>query len=105
MSNELVLIENNEIVISNEWLNKYKEFKKIQLSMELQEKEFKIALKEKMEELGKTSILLDGFSAVVKKSTTRTTVDSTRLKKELPDIYEEYSKTSDVASSITITVE
>lgn len=34
--------------------------------------------------------------------TTRTAVDSTKLKKELPDIFSKYSKTSNVKSSIRI---
>lgn len=34
--------------------------------------------------------------------TTRTSVDSTKLKKELPDIFSKYSKTSNVKSSIRI---
>lgn len=34
--------------------------------------------------------------------TTRTSIDSTKLKKELPDVFEQYSKTSNVKSSIRI---
>ena len=36
--------------------------------------------------------------------TTRTSIDSARLKKEKPDIAEEYSKTSSVSASVRITV-
>lgn len=36
--------------------------------------------------------------------TTRTSIDSTRLKKEKPDIAKEYSKTSSVSASVRITV-
>lgn len=36
--------------------------------------------------------------------TTRTTIDSTRLKEEHPDIAEEYSKTSSVSASVRIKV-
>jgi len=36
--------------------------------------------------------------------TTRTTIDSTKLKKDLPDIAEKYSKTSDVKGSVRITL-
>lgn len=103
--NNLVIVENNEIVINQEWINKYKEFKKIQLEMDIAEKEFKEELKEAMESIGKENIILDGFSASIRKRSTRTTLDSTRLKKELPEIYEEYSKTSEISSSIILKVE
>ena len=34
--------------------------------------------------------------------TTRTSIDSSKLKKELPDVFSKYSKTSNVKSSIRI---
>jgi len=105
MSNDLVKIENNEIIINQDFVNEYKEFKKLQLKMDLAEKELKEVLKEKMEELGKTSVIKDGISIIFKKASTRTSIDTTRLKTELPDIYENYSKTSDVSASISISVE
>ena len=98
-------VTNNNIQISPEWLQKYRDFKALQLKMDLAEKEFKEQLKEAMEQTGRTSVIVDGFSAVIKKATTRTSLDSKRLKAELPDIFAEYSKTSEVKSSITITVE
>ena len=36
--------------------------------------------------------------------TTRTSIDSAKLKKELPDVAEKYSKTSNVSASVRITV-
>lgn len=104
MTSYLQVIDNN-IQISPEWLEKYRAFKAMQLKMDLAEKEFKEQLKEAMEKTGKTSVIVDGFSAVVKKPTIRTSLDSKRLKAELPDIFEEYSKTSEVKGSITIAVE
>ena len=103
--NEIVKIENNEIIINNEWIEKYKEFKRVQLEMDIAEKEFKEELKEAMEQIGKENIILDGFSASLRKGSTRTTLDTTRIKKELPQIYEEYSKTSETPSSIILKVE
>lgn len=102
---ELVKVENNEIIVSSKFMEEYKEFKKLQLKMELAEKELKETLKEKMQELGKTSLIKDGISIIYKKPSTRTSIDTTRLKTELPEIYESYSKTSDVSASITISVE
>ena len=103
--NEIVKIENNEIIINNEWIEKYKEFKRVQLEMDIAEKEFKEELKNAMELIGKENIILDGFSASLRKGSTRTTLDTARIKKELPQIYEEYSKTSETPSSIILKVE
>ena len=46
----------------------------------------------------------DYIKVTYRKATKRTTVDSKRLKDELPDVYEEYSKTSDVASSVSVEI-
>ena len=105
MNNELVTVNNNEITINQNFINEYKEFKKLQLKMDLAEKELKEILKEKMQETGKTSIIKDGISVIYKKGTTRTSIDTKRLKEELPEIYESYSKTSDASASISISVE
>ena len=79
--NEIVKIENNEIIIKEEFIKKYKEFKKVQLEMEIAEKEFKEELKNAMELIGKENIILDGFSASLRKGSTRTTLDTARIKK------------------------
>jgi len=102
---ELVKIENNDIVISEDFIKDYKNFQKIKLEMDLKEKEFKEALKEAMESIGKTEILLNGFSATYRKGTTKTTIDSKRLKAEMPEIAEKYSKISEVSSSVVIKCE
>ena len=64
--NELVRIEKNEIVIDNDFIEKYKNFKKLQLEMDLAEKDLKVKLKDAMEMLGKDKVILDGFSAKIK---------------------------------------
>ena len=103
--NELVTVKNNEIKISSDFIEKYKKFKKIQLEMDLLEKEVKKELKEAMESIGKDKIIVDGFSAKIKEAYTTKRFDSARFKKECPDIYNEYLKESNVSSSITIDVE
>lgn len=106
MNNQLVTInENNEIAIDKKWIKQYREFKKLQLTMELAEKEFKEQLKEAMESVGKDSLIKDGFSAKIKAGYTTKRFDSARFKKECPDIYEQYTKESNVSSSISIEVE
>jgi predicted phage-related endonuclease len=106
MNNQLVTInENKEITIDKKWIKQYREFKKLQLTMELAEKEFKEQLKEAMESIGKDSLIKDGFSAKIKAGYTTKRFDSARFKKECPDIYEQYTKESSVSSSISIEVE
>lgn len=106
MNNQLVTInENKEITIDKKWIKQYREFKKLQLTMELAEKEFKEQLKEAMESIGKDSLIKDGFSAKIKAGYTTKRFDSARFKKECPDIYEQYIKESNVSSSISIEVE
>ena len=101
--NDLVKIENNQIVIEPNSLEKLKMFYKLKEEVDLIEKSLKQQSKEKMEELGIKKAILPGLCMTIKNATTRTTLDSKRLKEELPDVYEEYSKTSEVASSITFT--
>lgn len=103
--NKLVIVKDNEIVIDNDFIERYRNFKKVQLEMDLIEKDFKVQLKSAMELVGKDKMILDGFSAKIKAGYTTKRFDSTRFKKECPEIYEEYSKDSSVSSSISIEVE
>ena len=103
--NEMVVIKNNEIIVDATVIEKIKDFKKAKAQMDLVEKELNKSLKEAMEKVGLKKFIVNGLCATIKDGTTRTTVDSKRLKKEAPDIYEEYSKTTPVASSITLTFE
>lgn len=103
--NKLVIVKDNEIVVDSDFIEKYRNFKKVQLEMDLIEKDFKAQLKNAMEQVGKDKLILDGFSAKIKAGYTTKRFDSTRFKKECPEIYEEYSKDSSVSSSITIDVE
>lgn len=103
--NEMVVIKNNEIIVDATVIEKIKDFKKAKAQMDLVEKELNKLLKEAMEKVGLKKFIVNGLCATIKDGTTRTTVDSKRLKEEAPDIYEEYSKTTPVASSITLTFE
>ena len=87
---EIVEVKNNEIIIQNE--------------MEYQEKLLKDGLMKAMQQIGKENFIIDGLSATIRKGTTRTSIDSTKLKEECPEIYEAYSKTSEVKPSITLTI-
>ena len=101
---ELVKIENCEITVAEEIVNKIIEFNKAKKEMEYQEKLLKDGLMGAMTNLGIKKFIINGLSATIKDGSTRTTIDSKRLKEECPDIYETYSKTSEVKSSITLSV-
>jgi predicted phage-related endonuclease len=101
---EIVKIENGQIEIAKEFTKQYKEFLKLQLEMDLKIKEVKEKVKSAMEEYGIASFDNEDLTITYKKGTTRKSVDSKKLKEELPDIYEEYLKESTVASSVIVEV-
>lgn len=103
--NELVKVENGQIVVAQEVVNQIVEFNKEKLKMDLVEKELKEKLKEAMENNNVTKLEFGELKVSYRNASTRTSIDSKKLKEELPDIYEEYSKTSNVSSSISISVE
>lgn len=104
-TNEIVKVENGEITVVEEVVNKIVEFEKEKLKMDLIEKDLKEKLKEAMENNNVTKLEFGELKVSYRNASTRTTVDSKKLKEDLPDIYEEYSKTSNVSSSISISVE
>jgi predicted phage-related endonuclease len=104
MENEIVKIENNEIMVSEDVVQKIIEFKKLQKEIDYQEKLLKQGLMEAMQTIGKEHFSINGLSATIRKGSKQTRLDTTRLKTECPDIYEEYSKTSETAPSLILTV-
>lgn len=68
------------------------------------EKQLKQALLEAMETYGVKSFENDQIKMTYVAPTTRSTIDSTKLKKDHPDIAEQYSKTSTVSASVRVTV-
>ena len=98
--------ESKQLEISENVIAILKDYQKKKIEFEIKEKKFKEELLEAMEKYNITSWSTpnNDIDIVYKKATKRTTIDSTRLKKELPDIAEEYSKTTDVKSSIAISI-
>lgn len=72
--------------------------------VEDQEKLLKQKLVEAMEAHGIKSFETDQIKMVYVAPTTRSTIDSNRLKKDHPDIVEQYTKISDVSASVRVTV-
>lgn len=102
--NELVKIENENFIVNEEYVEKYRQFLALKEYIELADKEIKQSAKDFMEATGKPNITAGGLVFEYQKGTTRTSLDSKKLKEDLPDIYEEYSKTSPVASSVIVKV-
>lgn len=72
--------------------------------LEKAESELKQMLIQKMEETGVKSIDNEYFKITYVAPTTRETIDSARIKKELPEIAEQYLKTSAIKASVRITL-
>ncbi len=69
-----------------------------------QEKLLKQELVKAMERCDIKSFENDNIKMVYVAPTTRTTIDSARLKKDHPDIVDKYSKVSDVSASVRVTL-
>lgn len=101
---EIVKIENKEIKVAQELVNKIIEFNRTKKEIEYQEKLLKDGLMYAMQNLGMKHFSINGLSATIKKGSVRTTLDTTRLKSECPEIYETYSKISETKPSLVLTV-
>lgn len=104
---ELVKFEKNEILVAEETINSIKEFERMKVKVELIEKQLKKELKEELEKRNITSWSSpDGsIKATIKDGYTRKGIDTTRLKKELPDIIQDYETETKVSSSLVLKVE
>lgn len=72
--------------------------------LEEQEKLMKKKLQEAMEQHGIKSFENEHVKFLYVAPTTKTTIDSKKLKEELPEIAQQYSKVSSVSASVRITV-
>lgn len=72
------------------------------LKAEAAAKAMKDRLRELMEQHGITKWECDEFVATISKDSTRTDLDKTLLKKEQPDIYQQYCKTTKIKGSFKI---
>lgn len=72
--------------------------------IEEQEKRMREQLRQAMEQYGVKSFENEDVKFTYIAPTTRTSIDSAKLRKDLPDVAQKYSKTSPVAASVKITV-
>ena len=73
-------------------------------ALEEQEKKMRTELETAMEQYNVKSFENEFIKVTYVEPTTRTSVDSAKLKKKYPSVFEECSKTSEVKASIKITV-
>lgn len=99
---KLVKVKDGQITIVPEQLQKLQQYQAIKLEAEMLEKELKQELLAAMESHGIKKWSNDYFQATYVGETERTSIDTKRLKEELPDIAEEYSKTSKVKPSVRV---
>jgi len=77
---------------------------KMKKQLEDQEKQLKQKLVEAMEIYGVKSFENDLIKMTYVAPTTRSSIDSARLKKDYPDIAQQYTKISDVSASVRVTL-
>lgn len=80
------------------------ELMRMKKQLDEREKHLKQKLVEAMETYGVKSFENEQIKVTYVAPTTKTTIDSAKLKKDLPDIVEQYSKTSNVSASVRVTV-
>ena len=102
--NEIVKIKDGKITVAQEVVNQIINFNKAKKEMEYQEKLLKEGLMEAMQEIGMSSFSTNGLSATIRKGSTRTTLDSKKLKSECPEIWETYAITYETKPSLVLTV-
>ncbi len=99
-TNELTLFQNKAMVV----MRKIAELDIQKKQLEAQDKAVRQELQEAMDKYGIKKFENDILKVTYVEPTTRTSIDSARLKKELPAIAEKYTKTSQVKGSVRIEV-
>lgn len=97
---ELTLFQSKAIAIMHE----IAELDRMKKQLEAKDKVVRQELQEAMDKYGVKKFENDILKVTYVEPTTRTTIDSARLKKELPAVAEKYTKTSQVKGSVRIEV-
>ena len=104
--NDLVRYENDQMLIDDEAVKQIVKFERNALKINILKEQIREQALAKMEELGLDKYVSPDGSLTINYFPERTSkrLDSTKLKKELPDIYEEYLKDSTTKSYVKLTV-
>lgn len=101
---ELISIENNSVVLNEETSLKISMILKEELEIKIFKEKLKKELIKAFEETGKRTYEDNNIRIICKNGSSKTTVDSKRLKQERPDIYKEFSKTTESSPSISMEI-
>lgn len=104
--NDLVRFEDGQMVIADEAVKQIVKFERGASKINMLKENIREQALAKMEELGIDKYVSPDGSLAINYFPERTSkrLDSTKLKKELPDIYEEYLKDSTTKSYVKLTV-
>ena len=97
---ELTLFQTKAMAVMRE----IAELDRMKKQLEAKDKVVRQELQEAMDKYGIKKFENDILKVTYVEPTTRTTIDSARLKKELPAVAEKYTKTSQVKGSVRIEV-
>jgi predicted phage-related endonuclease len=100
ITTDLTLFQSNAIAIMHE----IAELDRQKKLLEVKDKAVRQELQEAMDKYGVKKFENDILKITYVEPTTRTTIDSARLKKELPAVAEKYTKISQVKGSVRIDV-
>lgn len=103
--NDLIIVENGEAMLAPETLTKIVAFESTMKTLKEQEEELKERIKVEMEAKGIIKIEAEGLRITYVEATTRESLDIRTLKKELPDVYDQYCKISPVKASLRVKVD
>lgn len=101
---ELISIDNNSVVLNEKTSLKIAMILKEEIEIKIFKEKLKKELLMAFEETGKKTYEDNNIRIICKKGSIKTTVDSKRLKSERPDIYSEFSKTSESSPSISMEI-
>lgn len=100
MTNELTKIDKQDLVIIQEFYELEKQSKAIKA----RQADLRADLVDIMEDYGVKSWENDLFKITYVAPTSRKSIDSTSLKKEMPEVFNAYQKVSDVKANVRVTV-
>jgi regulator of replication initiation timing len=102
MNNAIISYDGDSPVIAKEVSQKIADFEKEIKELKKKEEELKERIKEAMEENGVIKLENELLSVSYVAEYEKETLDTTKLKKELPEIYDGYVKMSKVKASVRI---
>lgn len=96
-----IIIDKN---LAKTYIEKKRELEVLEKEIKDIEDNLKLELLPKMEDMNFKNVISNGISASLINSYTKSSIDTSRLKKEDPDTYNKYLKVTNVSSYITLKI-